>query len=292
MKSPGTLFFILLLGYQFLVVALLSQVVHLIPAGFIASPWFLILSQLLMFLLPLGIWLAIKKESLSIHMPNMKLGRTNAILVIGISFFLLPAMMLLSALSSVFFPNVAANLLEQTQTYSIWVMLLAAAVTPAIVEEVVFRGYIQSQYKHWPFWGVALLNGFLFGVAHMHPQQFLYAFAMGVVMAYMVYYSRSIRAGILSHFFINAFNIVMFRGAVWLLGVAEEIMHETGDIAGLAAMQEAAAEVSPWSAILGVGILTLVFLPFAIILFRTFISHNRQRMAEYDIKQALAGEEQ
>jgi hypothetical protein len=284
-KSPGTRFFIFLVIYQIAFLFLLIVIRPWIPDLFSQTPWFIILMQLLTLLLPLAIWLAIKKERLSDHMPNMKLGSVNGIMVIFISFFLLPFMGLLSGLSALFTPNVASDVMGQMQSHSIWVMLLAVAVTPAIVEEVVFRGYIQSQYPKKPFWQVALLNGFFFGLIHMNFQQFFYAFAMGIIMAYMVYYTRSIRAGIIAHFFMNGFNIVMFRFATWFLDRAEEY--------GFAGLEEAAelAEVSPLDGVIVMGILALVFLPFVIILFKAFISHNKSRMTVYSIRQALNTEE-
>jgi len=293
MKKSGILFFVFLLMYQLAVLMvlgfLMQEVPQIFPNAMIKSPWFLISYQVIMLLLPLAIWLGIKKERLSVHIPNMKLGRTNAFFIVGISFLLLPMMSFLSAVATLFFPNAAAGLFGETMNHSVWVILIAVAVTPAIVEEVVFRGYIQSESPQFPFWGIALLNGFLFGFIHLNPQQFLYAFAMGVMMAYMVHITRSIRAGILSHFFINAFNIVVFRGAMWLLEFTERALEEAGDMEALTAFQESAeAEVSPYMAILVVGVLAMMFTPVAVILFRYFISHNRQRFAVYEIKQALA----
>jgi hypothetical protein len=284
-KSPGTRFFLFLVAYQIAFLFLLAFIRPWIPTLFSQTPWFIILMQLLTLLLPLAIWLAIRRERLSDHMPNMKLGSVNGIFIIFISFFLLPFMGMLSGIAALFSPNIASDVLGQMQTHSIWALLLAVAVTPAVVEEVVFRGYIQSQYPDKPFWQVALLNGFLFGFIHMNLQQFFYAFFMGVIMAYMVYYTRSIRAGIIAHFFINGFNIVMFRFATWFLERAEEY--------GIAGLEEGAdlAEASPMDGIIMMGIIALVFLPFVIILFKAFISYNKNRMTVYSIKKALDTEE-
>ncbi|MCL2499539.1 MAG: CPBP family intramembrane metalloprotease [Defluviitaleaceae bacterium] len=271
MKSVGTWFFIFLVAYQFTFYSVLARVRPVLGDSWIQSPWFLILLQMLALLLPLFIWLAVKRERFRDHIPNKKLGITNTAYIITISFFLLPFMSLISALSTFLAPNAAADALGQMQPYSVWALLLAVAVTPAVVEEIVFRGYIQSQYTGWAFWKVALLNGFMFGLIHMNIQQFFYAFAMGVVMAYFVYHTRSIRAGILSHFFLNAINIVMFRLAAWYISWADENIYDT-------TLQEA-AEVSAWATIRAVGVLTLAFLPIAFVLFKAFISYNRARTA-------------
>jgi hypothetical protein len=295
--SAGTFFMLFLLAYQIILSVVLMFVLQRVALPYIHFTGLVILSQVLMFLVPLGIWLGIRKERLSVHIPNMKMGSVNTIFVFGISFFMLPLMMLISALSIAIIPNVenaAVDIMGQAETYSVWMLLLAVAVTPAIIEEVVFRGYIQSQYAGKPFWRVAVINGFFFGVIHMNLNQFFYAFAMGVVMAYMVYYTRSIRSAILSHFLLNAFNIVLFRGLPWLLDRMEEILYESGGeeaVAELQASIEAAeAGASVWASILTVGVVALIFLPLFILIFRAFISHNRQRFAAYDIKQALSEE--
>jgi hypothetical protein len=271
--SPGTLFFAFLLAYQLIFYFAFAQIRPWLGASVVQSPWFLILLQCLTLLLPLYAWLAMKRERLQTHMANEKLGATNAVYILMISFLLLPVMSLISALSTFISPNVASDVLEQMQPHSLLLLLLAVAVTPAVLEEVVFRGYIQSQYPRWAFWKVALLNGFFFGLIHMNIQQFFYAFFMGVVMAYFVYHTRSIRAGILSHLFVNAFNIIVFRFFSWFINWAEEAEIITpGEIA-------AAEEASIWEAVAPLGVIALIFTPIAYILFKAFISHNRARAA-------------
>jgi hypothetical protein len=273
-----------LLVYQFAfsqLLALAQRGLAAVAPGFpflliVRSPGGMILLQLCALLLPLAIWLAFKKESLRMHLPNSKLGRKNVIMIIGITFLLLPFMAIFSGLATLFFPNPVADLLGDVAAHPLWALLLAVAVTPAIVEETVFRGYIQSQYPGRAFWQVALINGLFFGIIHLNPQQFLYAFVMGVILAYMVYYTRSIRAAIISHFMINAVNIALFRFATWFLAVTEAFMYETGNLEALATLEEA-AEASPWAGILTVSVVALVFLPFLILLSRAFIAHNNAR---------------
>ncbi|MCL2605263.1 MAG: CPBP family intramembrane metalloprotease [Defluviitaleaceae bacterium] len=273
MKSSGTFFFIFLVAYQLIFYYTLARLRPWLGGAFAQSPWFLIVLQIIALLLPLFIWLAIKKERLRDHIPNNRLGFRNVVYILVISFLMLPVMSLISALSTFLAPNAAADALGQLQPHSLWLLLLAMAVTPAVAEELVFRGYIQSQYPGWAFWKVALLNGFLFGFIHLNIQQFFYAFAMGVVMAYFVYHTRSIRAGILSHFFVNAFNIALFRFAAWLVPEMERLLYEAGDAEALTAIQ--ATEVSEWAAVIFVGVIAVVFLPFAVILFRMFIRYNK-----------------
>jgi len=267
-KSNGTLFFLFLVVYQFLFSWLLFVVRDYIPAAIFHSPFFIILLMAFMFLVPLGIWLAMKNERLSTHMPKAKLGCANIFLVLGISFFMLPFMMLIASITTIFTPNVAANFMEQTQAHSIWVMLLAIAVTPAVVEEVVFRGFIQAQYPGWPFWRVAVMNGLLFGLIHMNFSQFFYAFFMGIAFAYMVHITRSLWAAIISHFFMNGFNVVMFRALSWM-----------DDNFGGTMESYETVEIAPLDAVIAMGILALGALPFVIALWYVFVRYNRRRFA-------------
>ena len=262
-----------------------------VTAEVISSPWFLIFQQIMTLLVPLGIWLLIHKEKLSVHLPNMKLGSVNILIIVFLSIFIQPAMMLISGISGLFFPNEIAGLVGGMAVHPYWLLLLAVAVTPAICEEIVFRGYLQSAYSDRPFKKAALLNGLFFAIIHLNAQQFLYAFAMGVIFAYVVHYTRSIRAGILSHFIINGSQVSLMRLASWLEGFALEI----GELAGVDTTEIATqAEMIAYTgvtfemqiqAIASIGIIALFTTPCAAIIFRTFISHNRQRNMQYDMRQ-------
>jgi len=265
-KSNGTIFFLFLIVFQFLMSGLFFTFQDYFSEAMILSPFFLIFWMMVMFLLPLAIWLGLKKERLSLHIHSAKLDVVNTTMVLGISFLLIPFMALIASVTTLFTPNVAANFMEQTQAHSIWLMLLAMAVTPAIVEEVVFRGYIQSQYPNQPFWQVAMINGVLFGLIHMNFSQFFYAFFMGVIFAHMVHVTRSLWAAVLSHFILNAFNIVMFRVLTW----ANERLDRAD------ALYET-IELTTMDTIISVGVIALLFLPFLIFLWYFFVKYNRHK---------------
>jgi len=296
-KHSGSafMFFLMLFSFAF-VFLILPLAVNALTANGISldivfSPWFTVFTQLTGLLLPLAIWLAFKRDNLNHHLPNMKLGKSNLIYIFFISILLQPTMMLISGISTLFTPNVVADALGRSMSHPLWVVLLAFAVTPAICEELVFRGYIQSQYKHYSFKKAAIMNGLLFGIIHMNPHQFVYTFIMGVIFAYMVHYTRSIRAAILSHFILNAsqvtflhfiINMQEYANGIDPYAIAEDIIIPMGD---------GEVTITPEMAIIFtlvfVGILTLFTLPAVIILFRTFISHNRGRNMKYDMKQML-----
>ena len=260
----------------------------------LTSPWFLVFQQVMVLIFPLGLWLFLRREKLTL--PNAKLGGTNIILIIFLCVFLQPLMMLLSGIMSMFFANPVGDVVNTMMEQPMWLLILAIAVTPAICEELVFRGYIQSAYKNRSFKKAALINGLFFGIIHMNMQQFPYAFAMGIIFAYMVHYTRSIRAGILAHFLINASQITLAvavsRYVAEINNAAEvpDVLPGALDAYGLYAPAEYLTRLEQLTALVSVGFIALMATPFVIILFRVFISHNRQRNIKADMEQALGAE--
>jgi len=246
-----------------------------------SSPWFLIFQQMLLLLLPLIVWLFWRKEKL--NLPIASLDKMNVILIIFICIFIQPGMMLISGLTSLFFPNMVSEVVFGMMQQPYWLLILAVAVTPAICEELVFRGYIQSAYKDIPFKKAALINGLFFAIIHMNLQQFPYAFVMGIIFAYMVFYTRSIYAGILAHFLINASQVTLGRAINNMMVMIEEAglyMPTADSVAELTFGEQL-------TALMGFGVIASIATPFAVILFRVFLRHNRRKNIETDISLAM-----
>lgn len=87
-----------------------------------------------------------------------------------------------------------------------WLLLLLA-FTPAICEEVVFRGVLLSATRELATWRVLLLNGVVFGAFHLSfeaPLRFLPTAWLGIVITWAVLRSGSLWTGVLMHFLNNA----------------------------------------------------------------------------------------
>jgi len=241
----------------------------------ISSPWFLIFQQLAVLVLPLLIWTIIRKEKLKFQ--SQPLGKTNLIMIIFLSFFFQPLMMFISGLSSFIMPNPVANMLDTMVVHPLWLLILAIAVTPAICEELVFRGYIQDSHKHLTVKKSALINGLFFAIIHLNLHQFFYAFAMGIVFFIMVYYTRSILAGIISHFIINA-------SQVSLGNAASRMIDSFADYTAVEAVYdiEISESLELLMAIGVLGFIALIATPCALVVLKSFIKHNKNRNAEID----------
>jgi sodium transport system permease protein len=105
------------------------------------------------------------------------------------------------------------ELLTATDTRRAMWLLLIAAVTPAVCEELVFRGVLlQSLSREERAWRAVLLSAAVFGAFHLSFEtalRFLPTAWIGALMGWVVWHSRSIFASMLMHFLNNAFVVVL-----------------------------------------------------------------------------------
>jgi sodium transport system permease protein len=99
------------------------------------------------------------------------------------------------------------------------VLLLVIAVSPAICEEVMFRGVLVSGLRNrMPQWATILTVGVLFGLFHLSVFKILPTAVMGLFLTYLTVRSGSIYFGMLGHFVNNALAVLLgtenFPGAV------------------------------------------------------------------------------
>ena len=273
------------------------------PINVMDNIWIMSVVQLFGLLLPLFIWLRITKDSFKRNMPNRPLGITNIVLLTIMSFLIIPFAMFISAISGLFVTNDVAVMLQSLSTQPWWLMMLVFAVVPGIVEELVFRGYIQSNTGG-SVTKIAVLSGFLFAIMHLNLHQFVYTFVLGVVFAYMVYYTKNIWAGIIPHFIMNGTNVTLSHWATRGLYNGEFPAEEATFAQQL---YEAFVEMDPtlaqrayeWAqgvheTILMIGVIG-VFAVFTTAgfagVFIAFMSHNRKRSKAFEVAPEAALEE-
>ncbi|HEU4561703.1 MAG TPA: ABC transporter permease subunit/CPBP intramembrane protease [Longimicrobium sp.] len=94
----------------------------------------------------------------------------------------------------------------------LWLMLLVA-VTPAVCEEVVFRGVLfQSLAREQRMWRTVAMTALIFGAFHLSSEtaiRFLPTAWLGVLMGIAVWRTRSIFASMLMHFVNNGLAVVI-----------------------------------------------------------------------------------
>lgn len=88
-------------------------------------------------------------------------------------------------------------------------LIAVAALSPAICEEVVFRGFLLSSFRG-RTGGVAavVVTALLFGLFHLSIYRLIGTTALGLVMGWMVWHTRSIWPAVLFHFLNNATSIL------------------------------------------------------------------------------------
>lgn len=112
-------------------------------------------------------------------------------------------------------------------------MILVMAVTPAICEEAVFRGWLMSSLRGRVSAAVAIgATAVVFGVFHLSIYRFLGTASLGILMGWMVWYTRSIWPAVLYHFLNNATSLLS-ADLLRMVGVDVE------------------AEMTPWWLIVG-----------------------------------------
>ncbi len=91
--------------------------------------------------------------------------------------------------------------------------LLVIALTPAICEEVYFRGYLQRQFERSVLGaaGGIVASGVVFGAYHFSASQLLPLSALGLYLAYLTWRTGSLWPAVLVHLANNGFYAVLAR---------------------------------------------------------------------------------
>ena len=86
--------------------------------------------------------------------------------------------------------------------------LATLAVTPALCEELLFRGYVQRQFERsLGIVGGIVASGFVFGLYHIRLTQLLPLALLGIYLAYLAWRTGSLWIPIVVHFANNAFAV-------------------------------------------------------------------------------------
>lgn len=214
-------------------------------------------------LIPVIVFFVITKQSFVETMKLKNPGFVNMILIIPLAICLMPAVGFLSALTTLFAKNHLLEAISQFPKMSLGMWILTLAITPAICEEMIMRGLVFGNYKHINIKKAALMNGLMFGIIHLNVNQFVYAFVLGVVMAYIVHYTGSIFPSIFLHFCINGTSAF----ANWALQYYTEIFDDIS-ITEIASNQDTMAMLPKQAVFAAIGTL------FAWLLLKTYKMRN------------------
>lgn len=124
----------------------------------------------------------------------------------------------LSAAAKKFFDSMESQYAEQVKLMATFktptdyiVALFIIALMPAIVEEVFFRGAMQSSITRSikvP-WLAIIITSIIFSVVHFSWYGFIPRVALGMVLGYIFYYTGNLWYSIIGHFFNNALMVTI-----------------------------------------------------------------------------------
>ena len=111
------------------------------------------------------------------------------------------------------FPNIATQYSVYESFFNfenIWLSILVMALLPAVFEEVLFRGVIFNSFNqtYGKTIGV-LISALIFGIYHMNWIQGVFAFILGLMLAYVYIKSGSLYVPIILHFINNLIAVLV-----------------------------------------------------------------------------------
>lgn len=180
----------------------------------------LVTSQLLFIIVPLVVTLYSKKsvkDTFNFNPCKFKKLIGGALVGVGTIAWSL----VISAISATIFRDSAKASEQSLEGYlpdSFLLGVLVVAVTPAICEEIFFRGYVFSALRgKLKITTAIILSAALFGIFHMSLAKLLTTAFLGGVIAYVGYKSKSIFPGMVIHFLNNTLSCIALYHPVWLV---------------------------------------------------------------------------
>ena len=185
-----------------------------------------LLANALIYLLSFGlpaliyVWIIRKKtgEPIRAQLGLHPIAGIDLLLAILCGFLVQPVMMLISAISQLFFQNITSSSMVEMAQMPLWALILSVGILPAFFEELVCRGVIFHGHSDTPLWYQLLIPAIFFGLLHANFQQAIYAAAAGVFMALLVRFTGSLWASIAAHLVVNGSQSFM----VWALTRMED----------------------------------------------------------------------
>lgn len=177
----------------------------------------LLIGQVISLLIPLLGYLAVTGGGYGSRL-GLKPFKTRDVLQgIGITLLLQPFLMLLATVVERIAGSPMEALLQDLAVTPGWIAVMGLAVMPALIEELVFRGFLLNHYRRLPIWSAAILNGTIFGMFHMNLYQFSYAMVLGVFFSVVTRRCGSVIPAMVMHLLNNLISVILIYqlDSVW-----------------------------------------------------------------------------
>lgn len=98
----------------------------------------------------------------------------------------------------------------------LWLLMGALSLLPGLIEESLFRGYLQRRLLiHWSAWAAIPVSAACFAVAHVLPVQVVAVFPLGIWMGIIAWRTGSIWFSMACHAVYNLFGVSCVRFLTW-----------------------------------------------------------------------------
>jgi sodium transport system permease protein len=175
--------------------------------------WTLVVTECGFFLVPTAAIVLLMgfraRDALSLRLPPPR-GVLAAVLI-GVSAWAVAGGLLIRLLPP---PDSLAKALERIllldgRPASIWLVWLVAGVTPAVCEELFFRGLMLSGLRRMGMVPAVLVTALLFGLAHSSIYRLLPTAFLGFVFGYVVWQTRSVVCSMIAHALNNGLMVTL-----------------------------------------------------------------------------------
>lgn len=144
------------------------------------------------------------------YLPLRPLTGWQWVLLLPLAFCVDKIALFFNLLSQLFVKNeVVGSMATLVTEYPFPLALFVIAVLPALCEEIAYRGVFYKGYKSCGPWFAMLLSAFFFGIMHMDPNQFCYAFVLGFLFLMINEVMGSFLPSVLLHFYVNGRSVVL-----------------------------------------------------------------------------------
>ena len=212
-RKVNVFFPIFIVGYIALSILAGSVMAVLVNMGIPMPDWIqYVISEGIILVIAI-IYMVVNRIDPMKDIPYKRIGFVDGILSLAAGYCMIPMVLFLNSITMLFSTNYLEEGTTTLLTYPFFMQVILLAVIPPLVEELVFRGIFFGSYRKAGMSGAAIMSGLIFGCFHLNINQGLYAFAIGIVFAYMVEATGSLWSSVIAHFAINTYSI----GVVQLL---------------------------------------------------------------------------
>lgn len=187
--------------------------------------------------------------------------------------------MLIGLLKGGMVDNEVANM---TASVSLWLILLYMVICAPIMEEFVFRKMIVERTVRYGQGVAVVVSGLMFGLFHGNLNQFAYAFALGMFLAFLYVKTGNIKITIALHMMINFVGGFVSTGLLRMLDLDDYMwVMSSGDMDAL--MKFVYANMLPLALYMLLGLFVIGMIIAGSILFIVSIVKNRFTFARGDV---------